>query len=186
MDGSLDISVDLVVLDGEGNEIASDFRATEFFPTTIEVDNQTISEASPIVTIKRTVFPNHGWQLLHAYDNLGVMASDLTPIVHGENFDVKVDMSSAIDKLNFEYGVPFKIFTHIHYDVWETGEFNGTSDTHVFSPAFDDPVLGNDSAVVFYLTINQDTNNMGLVGSFVVGLAIVFTVIIYLRRKSKN
>ncbi len=114
------------------------------------------------------------------------MVSNRTQLKHGVNTNVVVDMTGMLDKLTYEPGVPFRIFAHTHYDVWETGEFNGTTDTHVFSPSFNDPILGNDSAQLFWLTIEESTDDLLMVTGVVGVLALGFIGLIVYRKRSLN
>ena len=76
---------------------------------------------------------------------------------HGINTEVEVDLTEEnIEALELaEPGDNIKIFAHLHHDYFERGIFNSTTDPHIYSPQFDDEILGNDSAVPFIITVAE-------------------------------
>ncbi|MHA2032210.1 MAG: hypothetical protein ACW99Q_22795, partial [Candidatus Kariarchaeaceae archaeon] len=58
---------------------------------------------------------------------------------------------------------------------------NKTQDTHLFSPAFDDPIIGNESARPITLTFEEETSVPGM-NYLLTSISLVFLAILSTRK----
>ncbi|MCY3412251.1 MAG: hypothetical protein INQ03_11510 [Candidatus Heimdallarchaeota archaeon] len=183
-DHLLQMGEDEIVM-SNGKMVMGDFDVTGSLKTSIEVVDQVIDLNNPKVIISKVTVPGPAWQVIHLRTEegkLGALVGRPVSIDHGINENVEVDLSISMDIINYTEGEPMKIFAHLHHDNFETGTFDPTTDPHVYSPNFDDPVLLNDTAQLFEATFGVteevpiDTWFMGL------SLLVITNVMILKRR----
>lgn len=179
MDGMVNDTIDHPVMK-DGATVS--FTVTEALSTGYELSPQTVTKENPIIVYDKVIAPGPAWAVLHGNDNgsLGAMYGK-TRINHGVNLNVELNLSAAIDNLGLEEGESLEFFAHMHHDYYEIGYFNKTTDTHVYSPAFDDPILGDDAAQLFELTLGASEDDASI-STISIGLAF-FTTLIVFRKK---
>ena len=156
---------DVILKDEADKEAAEQFSVTESYPTTIVVSDQEVNLTNSQVYVEQVIVPGPAWLVIHINDSgLGAMVGRrYIPLKQGVNTDLYVDINAYIllqeegDKLPSELAV----FAHLHWDNKEYGIFNKTTDTHLFSPAFDDPIIGNESAKPFTITFKDKQTASG-------------------------
>ncbi|MHA2173957.1 MAG: hypothetical protein ACXABI_03970 [Candidatus Hodarchaeales archaeon] len=171
-----------------GQVVEESFNVLGISPTSITVSNQTINLKDGLVFIDEVIVPGPAWLLIHLNNegSLGQMAGRMfTPLTQGINSDLNVDISAILTL--FDDLESLNVFAHLHWDNKEYGIFNHTSDTHLYSPAFNDPILGNDSAVAFTITIdNGETITGTTFAIFICSLLGICTQRIRRRRLERN
>ena len=176
MDGT-----DQIYKDNNGTEVVETFTITGTHETTIVVQDQTVQLNDAQVYVDKVIVPGPAWLVIHMNHNgaLGPMLGRrFIPLEQGINTDLYVDINANLDLRNDSSELT--VFAHLHWDNKEYGLFNKTTDTHVFSPAFYDPILGNDSAKPFTITFEDEskTNTVNIpslsLSVFVLGCIVLF------------
>ncbi|MHA1207184.1 MAG: hypothetical protein ACTSSO_06410 [Candidatus Hodarchaeales archaeon] len=178
MDGT-----DEILRDSSGKEVFESFTITGDSDTTIEAYNQTLSLTVTRVFVDKVIVPGPAWVVIHLNNNgaLGPMLGRrFVPLEQGINSDLYIDITANLDLLNGSKQVA--VFVHLHWDNSEYGLFNSTVDTHLYSPAFDDPIIGNESAVPITLTFEEESSVPGM-NYYLTGLILVFLAILVSRKK---
>lgn len=178
--GMFDMGTDLSVKD-DGEDVIESFKTSGMSPVTIEVEDQTI-RSDGIVTVDRIVVTGPAWLVIHekVESGLGPMWGRIDePLVHGENLDLEVKIN--LTKLP-EDVTEMEFYAHLHYDRGDLGIFNKGIDAHIFSPNFDDPVIGNESAIPFVATFDLDDSSPLPVMPFVASFS-VLGILVILRKQ---
>ena len=176
---------DEILLDSTGKEVFESFIITGESDTTIEAANQTLSLTDARVFVNKVIVPGPAWVVIHLNDegSLGPMLGRrFVPLEQGINLDLYIDIAANLDLLNGSKQV--NVFVHLHWDNIVYGLFNKTQDTHLFSPAFDDPIIGNESARPITLTFEEETSVPGM-NFYLTGLTMVFLAILVSRKKKE-
>jgi hypothetical protein len=176
---------DEILKDSTGKEVFESFKITGESDTTIEAYNQSLSltEIKVQVFVDKVIVPGPAWVVIHL-NNEGALGPMLgrrfVPLEQGINEDLYIDITANLDILNDSKQV--NVFVHLHWDNSFYGVFNKTTDTHLFSPAFDDPIIGNESARPITLTFEDESSVPGM-NFYLTGLTLVFLAILVSRKR---
>ncbi len=180
---------DLILVDENANEAEEQFTITDTYPTTIIVSDQEVDTANAKVFIEKVIVPGPAWVVIHINDSgLGAMVGRRhIPLKQGINNDLYIDINEYV-LVNKEAGTlpsELAVFAHLHWDNKLYGTFNKTVDTHLFSPAFDDPIIGNESAKPFLITFNEGKDTPGFEFP-IISLSLTFLVMIPIFQRKKR
>ncbi len=181
---------DLILEDQNSVEAVEQFSSTETFSTTIIVSDQDVNTTNAKVFIDQVIVPGPAWLVIHINDSgLGPMVGRRhIPLKQGVNTDLYVDINEYVLS-NKEAGTlpsELAVFAHLHWDNRDYGLFNKTVDTHLFSPAFDDPIIGNESAKPFVITFTDEKEISGYEFPIIsLGLGLLAMVTVLSRKKKK-
>jgi hypothetical protein len=176
---------DQIYKDASGTEVVESFTVLSTHQTTIEVHDQNIKLSDAQVFVNKVIVPGPAWLVIHLNDNgtLGPMLGRrFIPLNQGINSDLYVDINANKNIRNGSFELA--VFAHLHWDNKDYGIFNHSTDTHVFSPAFDDPILGSDSAEPFTIHFEEDstTQSVNFLGQGLIVVSLSCGVLIFKKR----
>jgi hypothetical protein len=180
---------DLILTDENDIQAEEEFIITDTYLTTIIVSDQEVNTTNAKVYIDQVIVPGPAWLVIHINDSgLGAMIGRRHfPLKQGVNTDLYVDINEFVIVQEEAGTLPMElaVFAHLHWDNSEYRIFNKTLDTHLFSPAFDDPIIGNESARPFIITFKNEKNIPGF-GLPIISLSLTFLVAILVSRRRKK